>query len=268
MRQWRNGVGNAPRHYAGTRSATGCALSRTRSLTAAAVAVAMMATVAVTSLIPAYNAKAGENNFENNLKDGSKCTPTSYTLGDASGTANGEDTGVATYVGRDLYVGKNTNNNTNISDADDVDGSYAVEAEGLTVVKGKLVMKPLKDSWKAGSTSAGFRWGTVGFGSQFRPGDGKTVLAIGGTGSGIKTLTSGGVQGNVGAYVKGGFVGQSYAQWQGNQPMGPRGVINTKLPSPATRLSGVATHAVPPSWPDRVIGTMTMATLPSTHKIR
>lgn len=47
------------------------------------------------------------------------------------------------------------------------------------------------------------------------------MLAIGGTGSGIKTLTSGGVQGNVGAYVKGGFVGQSYAQWQGNQPMGP-----------------------------------------------
>ena len=81
-------------------------------------------------------------------------------------------------------------------------------------------MKPLKDSWKAGSTSAGFRWGTVGFGSQFRPGDGKTVLAIGGTDSGIDTLTSGGVQGNVGAYVKGGFVGQSYAQWQGNQPAG------------------------------------------------
>ena len=220
MRQWRNGAGNAPRHYSGTRSAADRALSRTRSLTAAAVAVAMMATVAVTSLIPAYNAKAGENNFENNLKDGSKCVPTSYTLGDASGTANGEDTGVATYVGRDLYVGKNTNNNTNISDADNVDGSYAVEAEGLTVVKGKLVMKPLKNSWKAGSTSAGFRWGTVGFGSQFRPGDGKTVLAIGGTGSGIKTLTSGRVQGNVGAYVKGGFVGQSYAQWNGDQPTG------------------------------------------------
>ena len=215
MRQWRNGVGNAPRHYAGTRSATGCALSRTRSLTAAAVAVAMMATVAITSLIPAYNAKAGENNLE----DGSKCTPTSYTLGDASGIA-GEDTGVATYVGRDLYVGKNTSNKTSISNEGDVDGSYAVEAEGLTVVNGKLVMKPLKDSWKAGSTSAGFRWGTVGFGSQFRPGDGKTVLAIGGTDSGIATLTSGGVQGNVGAYGKGGFVGQSYAQWHGDQHEG------------------------------------------------
>ena len=218
MRQWRNGAGNAPRHYAGTRSAADRALSRTRSLTAAAVAVAMMATVAVTSLISAYNAKADENT----LKDGSKCTPTSYTLGDASGTANGEDTGVATYVGRDLYVGKNTNENTNISNENDVDGSYAVEAEGLTVVNGKLVMKPLKDSWKAGSTSAGFRWGTVGFGSQFRPGDGKTVLAIGGTDSGIDTLTSGGVQGNVGAYVKGGFVGQSFTQWDGNnRPTGP-----------------------------------------------
>lgn len=221
MRQWRNGVGNAPRHYAGTRSAADRALSRTRSLTAAAVAVAMMATVAVTSLIPAYNAKADENTF---LKNGSKCTPTSYTLGDASGTVNGEDTGVATYVGRDLYVGKyvgkNTNENISINDENDVAGSYAVEAEGLTVVNGKLVMKPLKNSWKAGSTSAGFRWGTVGFGSQFRPGAGKTVLAIGGTGSDIKTLTSGGVQGNVGAYVKGGFVGQSYAQWNGDQPTG------------------------------------------------
>lgn len=167
-------------------------------------------------LIPAYNAKADESI----LKNGSKCTPTSYTLGDASGTANGEDTGVATYVGRDLYVGKNTSNKKSISNENDVDGSYAVEAEGLTVVNGKLVMKPLKDSWKAGSASAGFRWGTVGFGSQFRPGDGKTVLAIGGTDSGIDTLTSGGVQGNVGAYVKGGFVGQSYAQWQGSKPAG------------------------------------------------
>lgn len=217
MRQWRNGVGNAPRHYSGTRSAADRALSRTRSLTAAAVAVAMMATVAITSLIPAYNAKADENNLE-----GSKCIPTSYTLGDTSGTANGEDTGVATYVGRDLYVGKNTNKNTNINDKNNVDGSYAVEAEGLTVVNGKLVMKPLKDSWKAGPTSAGFRWGTVGFGSQFRPGDGKTVLAIGGTGSGIDTLTSGEVRGNVGAYVKGGFVGQSFTQWDGNnRPTGP-----------------------------------------------
>lgn len=259
MRQWRNGAGNAPRHYAGTRSATGRALSRTRSLTAAAVAVAMMATVAITSLIPAYNAKADENNLE----DGSKCTPTSYTLGDASGTADGEDTGVATYVGRDLYVGKNTSNGKSISNENDVDGSYAVEAEGLTVVNGKLVMKPLKDSWKAGSTSAGFRWGTVGFGSQFRPGDGKTVLAIGGTYSGIDTLTSGGVQGNVGAYVKGGFVGQSYAQWNGDQPAGsPWGYKykasiagdDTKWSSNTLRSSIVATQG---DWTNPANGDVT-----------
>ena len=259
MRQWRNGAGNAPRHYAGTRSATGRALSRTRSLTAAAVAVAMMATVAITSPIPAYNAKADENNLE----DGSKCTPTSYTLGDASGTADGEDTGVATYVGRDLYVGKNTSNRKSISNENDVDGSYAVEAEGLTVVNGKLVMKPLKDSWKAGSTSAGFRWGTVGFGSQFRPGDGKTVLAIGGTYSGIDTLTSGGVQGNVGAYVKGGFVGQSYAQWNGDQPAGsPWGYKykasiagdDTKWSSNTLRSSIVATQG---DWTNPANGDVT-----------
>ena len=259
MRQWRNGAGNAPRHYAGTRSATGRALSRTRSLTAAAVAVAMMATVAITSLIPAYNAKADENNLE----DGSKCTPTSYTLGDASGTADGEDTGVATYVGRDLYVGKNTSNRKSISNENDVDGSYAVEAEGLTVVNGKLVMKPLKDSWKAGSTSAGFRWGTVGFGSQFRPGDGKTVLAIGSTYSGIDTLTSGGVQGNVGAYVKGGFVGQSYAQWNGDQPAGsPWGYKykasiagdDTKWSSNTLRSSIVATQG---DWTNPANGDVT-----------
>lgn len=182
----------------------------------------MMATVAVTSLLPTYNAKADENS----LTDGSKCTPTSYTLGDASGVAS-EDTGVATYVGRDFYVGKHANNNTNISNDNDVDGSYAVEAEGLTVVNGKLVMRPLKDSWKAPDSSgkyysAGFRWGTVGFGSQFRPGDGKTVLAVGGVGSGISSLSSGNAQGNVGAYGKGGFVGQSYTEWDksnGYQPV-------------------------------------------------
>lgn len=193
-----------------------------RVLTAALVAVGMMATMAVTSLVPAYyNAKADENS----LADGSKCTPTSYTLGDASGVAR-EDTGVATYVGRDLYVGKNVNNNTNISDENNVDGSYAVEAEGLTVVNGKLVMKPLKDSWQAPNStgtysSAGFRWGTVGFGSQFRPGNGKTVLAVGGVDSGISSLSSGNVQGNVGAYDKGGFVGQSYTQWDSKNKYQP-----------------------------------------------
>ena len=184
MRQWRNGAGNAPRHYAGTRSASGCALSRTRSLTAAAIAVAMMATVAVTSLLPAYNAKADESG----LKGGSTCTPSSIGLGDDT-SVTGSDTGVATYVGGDMYVGGKPSDANALNNSTGPTGTYAVEAEGLTVVNGSLAMHPLKDAWKVWNTgktggkyytSRGFRWGVVGFGSQFRPADGKTALVVGG----------------------------------------------------------------------------------------
>ena len=208
MRQWRNGVGNAPRHYAGTRSASGRALSRTRSLTAAAIAVAMMATVAVTSLLPAYNAKADESG----LKDGSTCTPSSIGLGDEM-SVEGSDTGVATYVGGDMYVGGKENSNLNSETGPT--GTYAVEAEGLTVVNGSLAMHPLKDAWKVWNTgttggkhytSRGFRWGVVGFGSQFRPADGKTALVVGG-----KTSTF--VMGSkkVGAWGAPGWLGKTDA---------------------------------------------------------
>lgn len=182
MRQWRNGVGNAPRHYAGTRSATGCALSRTRSLTAAAIAVAMMATVAVTSLLPVYNAKAEEP------ADGKTCTPASVGLGDDM-SVTGTDTGVATYVGGDMYVGGKPSDANALNNGTGPTGTYAVEAEGLTVVNGSLAMNPQKEAWKLWNTgsaggksyvSRGFRWGVVGFGSQFRPAAGKTVLAVGG----------------------------------------------------------------------------------------
>ena len=56
--------------------------------------------------------------------------------------------------------------------SDNVAGSYAVEAEGLTVVQGKLALNPLKESWpytdgKNNTSGAGFRFGTVGFGRSF-----------------------------------------------------------------------------------------------------
>lgn len=205
MRQWRNGAGNAPRHYAGTRSATGCALSRTRSLTAAAVAVAMMATIAVTSPIPAYNAKAEE------LADGKTCTPASVGLGDDMSVA-GTDTGVATYVGGDMYVGGKPSDASALNNAAGPTGTYAVEAEGLTVVNGSLAMNPQKEAWKLWNTgsaggksyvSRGFRWGVVGFGSQFRPADGKTVLAVGGN-----TVTSV-MYSKVGAWTAPGWLGKT-----------------------------------------------------------
>lgn len=172
MRQWRNGAGNAPRRYSGTRSATGCALSRTRSLTAAAIAVAMMATVAITSLLPTYSAKAG-------TAEAGICTPKPISLGDNVGDPT-VDSGVATYVGGNMYVGAHNMNNggayTNLNSTQKIDKSYAVEAEGLTLVNGKLATNGVKNSWG----NKGFRFGVVGFGAQFRPKSGSDVLVVAG----------------------------------------------------------------------------------------
>ena len=210
MRQWRNGVGNAPRHYAGTRSASGCALSRTRSLTAAAIAVAMMATVAVTSLLPAYNAKADESR-----KDGAICTPTSISLGTDTGSGT-VDSGIATYVGGDMYVGQKASSG-NMNNVNGPSGSYAAEAEGLTAVNGKLLMHPLKGLWTSYYTDKdgvkngyikdykGFRFGIVGFGGQYRPATGSSTLEVRGNSSDSDISWVGGAQ----AWGNAGWVGQT-----------------------------------------------------------
>ena len=210
MRQWRNGVGNAPRHYAGTRSASGRALSRTRSLTAAAIAVAMMATVAVTSLLPAYNAKADESH-----NDGAICTPTSISLGTDTGSET-VDSGIATYVGGDMYVGRKASSG-NMNNVNGPFGSYAAEAEGLTAVNGKLLMHPLKGLWtsyytdKDGAKNGyikdykGFRFGIVGFGGQYRPATGSSTLEVRGNSSDNDISWVGGAQ----AWGNAGWVGQT-----------------------------------------------------------
>lgn len=210
MRQWRNGVGNAPRHYAGTRSATGRVLSRTRSLTAAAIAVAMMATVAVTSLLPAYNAKADESH-----NDGAICTPTSISPGTDTGSGT-VDSGIATYVGGDMYVGRKASSG-NMNNVNGPFGSYAAEAEGLTAVNGKLLMHPLKGLWtsyytdKDGAKNGyikdykGFRFGIVGFGGQYRPATGSSTLEVRGNSSDNDISWVGGAQ----AWGNAGWVGQT-----------------------------------------------------------
>lgn len=208
MRQWRNGVGNAPRHYAGTRSATGRVLSRTRSLTAAAIAVAMMATVAVTSLLPAYNAKADESH-----NDGAICTPTSISLGTDTGSGT-VDSGIATYVGGDMYVGQKASSG-NMNNVNGPSGSYAAEAEGLTAVNGKLLMHPLKGLWTSYYTDGtkngyvkdykGFRFGIVGFGGQYRPATGSSTLEVRGNSSDSNISWVGGAQ----AWGNAGWVGQT-----------------------------------------------------------
>ncbi|MFZ3412616.1 SpaA isopeptide-forming pilin-related protein [Bifidobacterium adolescentis] len=185
-------------------------LSRTRSLTAAAIAVAMMATVAVTSLLPAYNAKADESH-----NDGAICTPTSIFLGTDTGSGT-VDSGIATYVGGDMYVGRKASSG-NMNNVNGPFGSYAAEAEGLTAVNGKLLMHPLKGLWtsyytdKDGAKNGyvkdykGFRFGIVGFGGQYRPATGSSTLEVRGNSSDNDISWVGGAQ----AWGNAGWVGQT-----------------------------------------------------------
>lgn len=119
------------------------------------------------------------------------------------------DPGVATYVGRDMYIGGKPSDTNTLNASNAPTGSYAAEAEGLTVVRGKLAMNPVKESW----SGDGFRFGTVGFGSQFRPSEGSTVLAVAGIKSSIQNMNTGlGTTldtATVGAWTRGAWVGKS-----------------------------------------------------------
>lgn len=134
------------------------------------------------------------------------------------------DPGVATYVGRDMYIGGKPSDTSNLDARNAPTGSYAAEAEGLTLVRGKLAMNPVKESWPYQSIGAGFRFGTVGFGSQFRPVAGSTVLAVAGIKSAI-TKMSVGYSGDspetttVGAWKKGAWVGRQKSS-EGATPSG------------------------------------------------
>lgn len=168
----------------------------------------MMATVAVTSLLPAYNAKADENH-----NDGAICTPTSISLGTDTGSGT-VDSGIATYVGGDMYVGQKPSSG-NMKDVNGPSGSYAAEAEGLTAVNGKLLMHPLKGLWTSYYTDGtkngyvkdykGFRFGIVGFGGQYRPATGSSTLEVRGNSSDSNISWVGGAQ----AWGNAGWVGQT-----------------------------------------------------------
>lgn len=170
----------------------------------------MMATVAVTSLLPTYNAKADESR-----NDGAICTPTSISLGTDTGSGT-VDSGIATYVGGDMYVGRKASSG-NMNNVNGPFGSYAAEAEGLTAVNGKLLMHPLKGLWtsyytdKDGAKNGyikdykGFRFGIVGFGGQYRPATGSSTLEVRGNSSDNDISWVGGAQ----AWGNAGWVGQT-----------------------------------------------------------
>lgn len=170
----------------------------------------MMATVAVTSLLPTYNAKADESH-----NDGAICTPTSISLGTDTGSGT-MDSGIATYVGGDMYVGQKASSG-NMNNVNGPSGSYAAEAEGLTAVNGKLLMHPLKGLWTSYYTDKdgvkngyikdykGFRFGIVGFGGQYRPATGSSTLEVRGNSSDSDISWVGGAQ----AWGNAGWVGQT-----------------------------------------------------------
>lgn len=170
----------------------------------------MMATVAVTSLLPTYNAKADESR-----NDGAICTPTSIFLGTDTGSGT-VDSGIATYVGGDMYVGQKASSG-NMNNVNGPSGSYAAEAEGLTAVNGKLLMHPLKGLWTSYYTDKdgvkngyikdykGFRFGIVGFGGQYRPATGSSTLEVRGNSSDSDISWVGGAR----AWGNAGWVGQT-----------------------------------------------------------
>lgn len=155
--------------------------------------------------------------------------PTSIGIGTDVTTAQ-DDPGVATFVGGDMYVGGKPAEPSYLT-PDNVAGSYAVEAEGLTVVQGKLALNPLKESWpytdaNNKTSGAGFRFGTVGFGAQFRPSTGSVVLAVAGLGNAtsiqeiqVGTKENERESASVGAWNKGAWVGQQKSK-HGDKPIG------------------------------------------------
>ena len=139
-----------------------------RALTAAFVAIGMMVTGSVVLSSSTANADSSK-------ADGSLCTPQTIGLGDNTSDAK-VDSGVATYVGGNMYVGANVGNYSELNGSQGPDKSYAVEAEGLTLVNGKLAINSAKKSWNR----RGFRFGVVGFGGQYRPKPDSDVLVVAG----------------------------------------------------------------------------------------
>lgn len=168
-----------------------------------------MATVLVVStLLSPFSAVSTASAEDAGLLAPGIYKPTSIGIGTNIDVST-PDPGVATYVGRDMYIGGKPSNPSTLDEKNGPAGSYAAEAEGLTVVHGKLAMNPIKASW----SGDGFRFGTVGFGSQFRPVDRSTVLAVAGINSSIQNMNTGlgktSDTATVGAWTRGAWVGKS-----------------------------------------------------------
>lgn len=155
-----NGAGMVVRRRATSRN------QLVRGLIAALALVCCVVPFGVRAMSPASARAAGTAGW---------CTPSAKTIGDitmGSDTANATtDYGIATYAGGGINL-----------------TGYVVESEGLMATPGNMVIDQQKASWGG----RGFRFGTVGFGAQYRPVAYKGATAVAVRGTVTKGSTHGG----------------------------------------------------------------------------
>lgn len=187
-----------PARTAGAKRATNAVahtgLSAGGKVLALLLAAALLATMAIAGGYVNLENKAYARN-PNVIEDGALCTPSTGVIGDSNGIKKNDDDGIATWVGRDMYIGAPVENINTYNQQQAIGASYAVEAEGLTVVNGKLAMRGVKGKKvgkednkgvdNANFNGHGFRFGTVGFGANFRPARGSDVLVVAGKNTAI-----------------------------------------------------------------------------------
>ena len=183
---------------------------RVRSLCAAFIAFGVTASLIAAPALAANATSTLSNDgtvtTASNETTTGLCTGKTMPLGPSTGSSTVDD-GIATYVGGNMYVGQK---NSNMMSTNGPNGSYAVEAEGLTAVNGKLLLHPIKNAWaeynNAGKATnyKGFRFGVVGFGANFRPENGQSVLEVRGNNADTSLSMSNSVQ----AWGNAGWIGK------------------------------------------------------------
>ena len=206
-------------------------------LLAAFTAVAMMFATAVPALLPQTAVADPE-------VEGAICTPQDISMGDNTSDSEKDD-GIATWVGRDMYVGS-PQGKTSFGAGQAPDKSYAVEAEGTTLVGGKLAINSTKTSWN----QKGFRFGIVGFGAQYRPDSGDSLVVGGGSHSNITLTDFSGTSTNVlgwGQLGRGWIGTTSSAEKEYNAKIaGPESTVMAPVASTSIYLKNTNTSADPP----------------------
>lgn len=80
-----------------------------------------------------------------NNSNGGWCESSTVHIGDNSDINKfGKDHGVATWVGGNMFIGAPYENQKVFNKDSWPQGSYAVEAEGLTLINGKLISRAIK----------------------------------------------------------------------------------------------------------------------------